>query len=82
MDLREELAVGSEQLIQVADEADDARIRALVSEAPMDDRTRRESARVSEKLERHLAKVRSHIATLEAQQDDLLDRLSAERSSS
>lgn len=77
-DLRDELAISSEQLAQVTDEADDVRLRSIVSEAPLDGHLRRETAREAERLGRHVTKVRQSIATLEAQQDQLLDRLLAE----
>ena len=43
--LREELAVIDEQLAQLADEADDARIRSLVSETPLAEREHHEAER-------------------------------------
>ena len=41
--LREELAVSAEQLNHLADAADDARLRALVSETPVADHDHREA---------------------------------------
>ena len=41
--LREELAVTGEQLDHLADAADDARLRALVSETPVADHDHREA---------------------------------------
>ncbi|HAN26112.1 MAG TPA: hypothetical protein DCP95_16320, partial [Microbacterium ginsengisoli] len=40
---RDDLAVTEEQLIQLADEADDARLRALVSETPLAEREHRKA---------------------------------------
>ena len=76
--LREELAVSAEQLNHLADAADDARLRALVSETPVADHDRRDAERHAEAMRRHQAKVLDEIARLERDQDELLDRLSAE----
>ncbi len=76
--LRDELRIGQEQLDQVADEAEDARVRALVSETPLAEREHREAHRSAESLGRHLAGVKVEIAKLEVQQDELLDQLVAE----
>src|SRR5262245_51024543 len=75
--LREELAVTGEQLTHLADAADD-RLRALVSETPVADHDHREAERHAEAMRRHQAKVLDEIARLEREQDELLDRLSAE----
>ena len=77
-ELRSELAVTEEQLRHLAEEADDARLRALVSETPMAGHEHREAQRHADAMSRHLAEVQATIATLEQQQDDLLDRLTAE----
>jgi len=74
-DLRRELAVTDEQLAQLADEADDARLRSLVSETPIADREHREAARHAGAMERHRTDVVGSIERLERQQDELLDRL-------
>jgi len=73
--LRRELAVTDEQLAQLADEADDARLRSLVSETPIADREHREAARHAGAMERHRTDVVGSIERLERQQDELLDRL-------
>ena len=73
--LRRELAVTDEQLAQLADEADDARLRSLVSETPIAEREHREAARHAEAMQRHRGDVQTSILRLEEQQDDLLDRL-------
>ena len=77
-ELRGELAVTEEQLRHLAEEADDARLRALVSETPMAGHEHREAQRHADAMSRHRAEVQSSIAKLEQQQDDLLDRLTAE----
>ncbi len=73
--LRRELAVSDEQLTQLADEADDARLRSLVSETPLAEREHREASRHAEAMGRHRADVIADITRLEQLQDDLLDRL-------
>jgi predicted nucleic acid-binding Zn-ribbon protein len=76
--LRDELAVSTEQLAHLADAADDARLRSLVSETPVADDDRRHAERHAEAMRRHQAKVQDEIARLERHQDELLDRLLAE----
>jgi hypothetical protein len=77
--LREELEVSAEQLAHLADAADDMRLRALVSETPLADREHQEAQRHADAMARRRAEVVAAIAELEAAQDDLLDRLVAER---
>jgi len=77
-ELRLELAVTEEQLRHLAEEADDARLRALVSETPMAGHEHREAQRHADAMSKHRAEVEATIAKLERQQDDLLDRLTAE----
>jgi hypothetical protein len=79
--LRDELAVSTEQLAHLADEADDARLRSLVSETPVADDDRRQAERHADAMRRHQAKVEEEIAKLERHQDELLDRLLAESKS-
>jgi len=78
--LRAELAIADEQLAHFADEADDARLRALVSETPIAEREHREAAAHADTMRRHRAEVLDSISQLEQAQDDLLDRLVAEGS--
>ncbi len=75
--LREELEVTDEQLVQLEGEADDARIRALVSETPSAGRDHSEAAGHAGAMRRHRAAVAEQIGALEASQDELLDRLQA-----
>jgi hypothetical protein len=77
--LRADLVVTDEQLNHFADAADDARLRALVSETPLADREHHEAQRHADAMGRHRAEVQSTIDQLERQQDELLDRLSADR---
>lgn len=79
-ELRQELLVSDEQLAQLAEQADDARLRALVSETPIAEQEHREAQRHAEAMSRHRADVQAEIDRLERSQDDLLDRLSAELS--
>jgi hypothetical protein len=72
---REELAVLDEQLVMFADTADETRIRALVSESPVDNQDHREAARHANAMRRSRAALAASIAELEKSQDDLLDRL-------
>jgi hypothetical protein len=81
-DLRTELRVADEQLAHLADEADDARIRSLVSETPLASREHREAQRHADAMRHHRTEVAAEIASLEKALDDALDRLSAERSGS
>lgn len=74
-ELRRELAITDEQLAQLADEADDARLRSLVSETPLAEREHREASRHAEAMGRHRADVVADIARLELLQDELLDKL-------
>jgi hypothetical protein len=76
--LRGELAVSDEQLLQLAAEADDARLRALVSETPLAGREHQDAQRHADAMQRHRAEVLEGIAKREAAQDELLDRLLAE----
>lgn len=73
--LREELAIADEQLAQLADEADDARLRALVSETPIAQQENREAQKHADAMRRHRADVVREITQLERTQDELLDRL-------
>jgi phosphoserine phosphatase len=76
--LREELVLTDEQVAHFSDAADDARIRALVSETPIADREHHEAQRHADAYERHRSEVQTSIDQLERKQDELLDRLTAE----
>jgi hypothetical protein len=76
--LRAELAVVDEQLAFLADAADDARLRAMVSETPMADKEHREAQKHADAMTRHRSQLVSQIAELEKAQDELLERLFAE----
>ncbi len=72
--LRADLGVAEEQCLHFDDRAEDARLRALVSETPAAERQHRDAARQAETMARHRSRLREEIRTLEQQQDDLLDR--------
>jgi len=76
--LRDDLAVSDEQLAFLAEAADDARLRSLVSETPLADREHHDAQRHADAMQRHRAELLDSIARLEQTQDELLDRLMAE----
>ncbi len=76
--LRAELGVVDEQLAFLADAADDARLRAMVSETPMADKEHREAQKHADAMTRHRSQLVTQIAELEKAQDELLERLFAE----
>lgn len=72
---RRELRVAEEQLAQFAEEADDARLRSLVSETPLAEREYRDAQRHADAMSRHRSEVLESIARIERTQDELLDKL-------
>ena len=79
---RDELRVAEEQYLHFADEAEDAKLRAMVSTAPLDKQTYTEAQRHADAMARHRDDLRREIAKVEAAQDGLLDRLLEEQSRS
>src|SRR5579862_8008778 len=77
---REELAVIEEQLAALAEAADEARIRSLVSETPLAHREYSEAQRHADAMERSRRAVEAEVAELLSAQDELLDRLVLEQS--
>lgn len=75
---REELAVIEEQSQVLAEAAEDARVRSLVSETPLAHREYTEARRHADAMERSARTVKASISELAASQDQLLDRLIAE----
>lgn len=73
--LRAELGVTDEQMAQLGEEAEDARIRALVSETALSQREHHDAERHAAAMSRHRAGVLAEIERLERDQDDLLDQL-------
>ncbi len=72
-----DVAVAAEQLAHLAEEADEARLRALVSETPLAEQEHREAQRHADAMRRHHAELLEQLQQLERAQDDLLDRLVA-----
>ncbi len=72
---RDELRVTEEQLVAVNDDAEEARVRALVSDDPAAAKEAREAAKHAWALTRHRDKLAARLEQLEAEQDKLLDRL-------
>tara|TARA_Y100000996_G_scaffold370846_1_gene318730 strand:+ start:442 stop:735 length:294 start_codon:yes stop_codon:yes gene_type:complete len=73
--LREELKVAEEQLIHFSDEADEARLRSLVSETPLADQKHREANKHAESMRKHKNMLQSEIERVEGLQDQLLDQI-------
>ncbi len=77
--LRADVAVSIEQMAHFETEADDARLRALMSETPLAVAVARETQRHADSQRgAHEALLRS-IHELEREQDAILDRIAAER---
>ena len=74
--LRAELGVTDEHMAQLGEEAEDARLRALVSETSLAQRDAVEAERHASALSRRRAEVQAEIERLEHDQDELLDQLS------
>jgi hypothetical protein len=83
--LREDLSLADEQLRYFADESDDTRLRALMSETPLSEHEHREAERSTTRsttaMARHRDDLVERIAKLEAEQDALLDKMSSRRRS-
>jgi hypothetical protein len=78
--MRAELSVTEEQLAFFEEEAEEVRLRALVAETPLADVEARDARRHADALARHRDGLRKTVRELEAEQDHLLDRISAELS--
>lgn len=72
---REALRIVDEQVAFQQDIAHEAETAAVVAETPLAHRERREADGDLQRLERQRRGLREQIAALEAEQDDLLDRL-------
>jgi hypothetical protein len=77
--VREEIAVADEQLEHFTTDADDARIRALVSETPISDIEHRQAERHASAMARHREELVETIARLEREQDELLDKIASRK---
>ena len=80
--LRADLAVADEQCAFFDAEADDARLRSLVSETPIAEAESREVSRHADAQARHRDSLRRAVAELESEQNALLDRMAVELSTS
>ncbi len=78
--LRQELLVLDEQLLQVVDEAEDSRLRSLVSETPLAAAEHRDATRAAAALQRDRDAIKNQLEELEAKQDQLLDQLQERQS--
>jgi hypothetical protein len=76
--LRAELAVAEEQCAFLTAEAEDARLRSLVSETPLAEAEAHEMRRHADAQARQRDTLRRSIAELEHEQDALLDRMANE----
>lgn len=74
---REALQIVEEQLAYQVDVVEEAKVRMVVSETPLADREYRIARQDLVKLERERERARREIEALRAEQDRLLDRLSA-----
>jgi chromosome segregation ATPase len=77
---REDLAVLDEQLAVVTEEADEARVRSLVSETPLAAHEHSEAARHFDAMSRARAALAVTVVDLEQRQDELLTNVSGGRS--
>ncbi|MDQ1430413.1 MAG: hypothetical protein QOF40_1015 [Actinomycetota bacterium] len=78
--IRAELAVTEEQLLFLEEQAEDVRLRALVAETPLADVEARDARRHADAQAHHRDALRATVRELVAEQDSLLDRISAELS--
>ncbi len=77
--LRDDLRVIDEQLLQVRDEAEDSRLRSLVSETPLASAEHRDAAKAVGALRRDREAMVRRMQKLEVLQDELLDQLTKAR---
>ncbi|MHB1988421.1 MAG: hypothetical protein ACYCSF_10615 [Acidimicrobiales bacterium] len=72
---RQELAIVEEQLLVFTETAEDARLRALVSETPLAQHEWQEARRHEEAMSRGRDAARARVGELERAQDELLSKL-------
>jgi uncharacterized coiled-coil DUF342 family protein len=72
---REELAIADEQARALADEADDKRVRALVSETPLATKESQEARRHADAMAGARDSLARQVHQLEAELNELLDKL-------
>jgi hypothetical protein len=74
---REELAVLDEQLAVVQESADEARVRALVSETPLATQEHNEAARHADAMAKAREALLKTVVDLEQRQDELLSHVAS-----
>ncbi len=72
---RDELAIADEQLRALAEAADEARLRSLVSETPLAARESQEAQRHADAMAGARDSLASQVSRLEQELDELLDKL-------
>jgi hypothetical protein len=72
---REELALLEEQAMSFNDDADEAQVRAVVSETPLAEREWHEASRHAEVVARSIARARQRVTDLERAREELSGRL-------
>lgn len=72
---RQDLAVVEEQLAALNDSAEDARLRALVSETPLANKEFQQAQRHADAMDRSRTALVQTVVELRQAQDELLDRL-------
>ena len=72
---QEELRIAVEQLEHFDDDAEEARLRSMVSETPLATQEYREASRHADKMRRHHDELNERIVSLEARQNALLDEM-------
>ncbi|MEX0666324.1 MAG: hypothetical protein WD598_16340 [Acidimicrobiia bacterium] len=78
--LRAELGVTQEQLVFLEEEAEDAKLRALMAETPLAEAEAHDARRHADALGGHRDALVLSIAELGREQDALLDQMAAELS--
>jgi hypothetical protein len=78
--LRAELAVTNEQVSILEGEAEEFRLRALMSETPLADAEARDARQQADTMTRYRDTLILQIGRLQREQDELLDRMAAELS--
>ena len=73
---KDELAIADEQLNHLQNEAEDARMKSLVSETAIADQERREVDQQVESMNRHHQHLIAEIKNLGERQDQLLEKIS------
>ena len=75
--VRDDLDVADEQLAHLEHLAEEARVRALVSETAISDREHREAERHATAMKKQRDPINDEVDRLEAAQDEMLDRFIA-----